>query len=208
MPVLEPEIFFVDTQFAWSTKIQEVDRARSKLLSSIPDSKERNEIIIRQTCKAAESGRAVLVLTERVAHAKALGFEIANRLKPLGLTVGVVVGETKKEDREAAYKCNVLVATIQLIATGFNEPRLDTLVFATPYQSYTQAVGRIRRVHPGKKKPFVLDLVDTKSKTAMILAQARFKKYLADGWKIHGLSCFSKEFLWKYKSQILEMQQK
>jgi superfamily II DNA or RNA helicase len=202
---LDPEVFFIDTKFAWSTRLREIDRARTKFISTIPESAERNEIIIRQACKAAQSGRAVLVLTERVAHAKSLGHEIDNRLKPVGLSVGVVVGETKKEDREIAYKANVLVATIQLIATGFNEPRLDTLIFATPYQSFTQAIGRIRRLHPNKKQPFVLDLVDTNSNTAMILAQSRFKKYLAEGWKLHGLSCFPREFLWKYKSQLQAM---
>lgn len=202
---LDPTVFFVDTQFAWSTKTREIDRARGKLINDLPESVERNEIIIRQACKAAESGRAVLVLTERVAHAKTLGYEIANRLKPKGLTVGTVVGETKKEDRELAYKANVLVATIQLIATGFNEPRLDTLIFATPYQSFTQAIGRIRRLHPGKKNPFVLDLVDTRSHTAMILAKARFKKYLEQGWKLHGYQCFPIDFLARYKNELRNM---
>jgi type I site-specific restriction-modification system R (restriction) subunit len=109
----------------------------------------------------------------------------------------MAIGEMKQADREKSYSASVIVATTQLIATGFNEPRLDTLIMATPIAGNTllQAIGRIRRLHENKKPPFVLDLVDSRYEGAVISAKARFAVYLNNQWLVNGYELFDKEYL-------------
>ena len=56
-------------------------------------------------------------------------------------------------------KFDVIVGTTGTVGEGFDEPRLDTLVFATPVVAVTQAIGRILR-RRNAMPPLVLDPVD------------------------------------------------
>lgn len=69
----------------------------------------------------------------------------------------VIVGKTKKQDRPTALRARIVLSTFSLAAEGLDEPRLDTLVLATPKGDVTQAVGRILRPHPDKCSPMVVD---------------------------------------------------
>jgi len=203
---MRPEIFFVDTGFAWTGYGKALDRQRVQGIKKIIEDPARNASIARQAVRAAKSGRNVLILTERKNHAKALFGMIRQELLGSEFTVGMMLGETKQVDRDISQKASIIIATVQLIGTGFNEPRLDTLIFATPVQNIDQCVGRIQREHPNKKTPYVLDLVDTRSETGMVFAKSRFKKYLAKGWKLNGIQCFPKEFLCRYKKELEALQ--
>lgn len=189
--ILKPTVYYVDTQFAWVNvhgSDQALDRQKPRFLKSIILSPERNELIIRNALKAADAGRSVLILSERVAHVDALASEI--RRRDPAKTVGVLTGSVKRQDREDARNAQILCATVQLLGTGFNEPRLDVLIFATPIQEVTQSVGRILRHHPNKKDPLVIDFVDSKSNLGMILARSRRKKYSEKSWKQVGEEVF------------------
>jgi len=198
---MQPEVFFIDTGFSWSGW-GALDRQKSQGLKQIIADPGRNAMIVRQAVRASKVNRNVLILTERKVHAKELYGALNQQFLGSPYSAGLMLGETKQDVRDVSQKANVIIATVQLIGTGFNEPRLDTLIFATPVQNIDQCVGRIRREHPGKKTPFVLDPVDTRSEAGMIFAKSRFKKYLAQGWKLHGIECFPKEFLWKYKKEL------
>lgn len=201
---LVPHIYFVDTGFAWNGGGNApLDRKRVKYLSSLCIDQSRNMIIVNQAVRAARSGRKILILSERVNHVKELVDKLRIELASDNIVVGEMVGSTKEEDRVKAHDADIIVATIQLIGTGFNKPELDTLLFAMPSQKVTQAVGRVVRLHPNKKQPIVIDFVDSGSKAGMIFAMSRFKKYLENGYKLFNYKkCFTKEFLWKYQSQL------
>lgn len=189
--ILKPTVYWVDTQFAWVNVYgsdQALDRQKPRFLKSIIMSPERNEVIIRNAIKAAKAGRNVLILSERVSHVDALAGEI--RRRDPSVTVGVMTGSVKKGEREDARTAQIICATVQLLGTGFNEPRLDVLIFATPIQEVTQSVGRILRQHPNKKDPIVIDFVDSKSTLGMILARSRRKKYGEKNWKTIGDDVF------------------
>lgn len=210
---LEPSIYFVDTRFAHVFRASvPLDRQVHGFLEKAIENPARNEIIVRQAEKAALSGRNILILTKRVNHAKLLHSHLSHRLAPHGLTCGMAIGEMKQADREKSYSASVIVATTQLIATGFNEPRLDTLIMATPIAGNTllQAIGRIRRLHDNKKPPFVLDLVDTRYEGAVISAKSRFSVYLNNEWSVKGYELFDKEYLCspRVASKISQMNQK
>ena len=52
-----------------------------------------------------------------------------------------------------------MIGTCQKVGTGFNHPKLDTLILAADIQQYfIQYLGRIFRVKKGE--PMVFDLVD------------------------------------------------
>jgi len=197
-----PEIYFIDTGFAWKGWNAPLDKQRVKYLSKLVTDSSRNLMIARQAIKAVKANRSVLILTERVNHANDLASIIKQQLCGTDYTVGVMTGSTKESERIESQKANIICATVQLIGTGFNEPRLSVLIFATPCQNITQAIGRVTRTHPNKPTPLVLDLVDTRSKAGMIFAMSRFKKYIANNWQLHNVQCFPKEFLWKYKDQL------
>ena len=82
----------------------------------------------------------------------------------------VIHGETPKAERQEILSgfdngdiqvvCNVGVLT-----TGYDNPRLDTIVLARPTRSlslYYQMVGRVMRPHPEKETGWVIDMVSLK----------------------------------------------
>jgi len=190
--ILKPVIYFIDTKYVWTggasaTEIP-LDRQKVGFLKSIISDAGRNEVIMQNVVKAATSGRHVLVLSERVGHVESLHREVQKRLMGSNIKIGMMVGASSKEQRDYSEDAQVLFATVQLLAVGFNNPRLDTLVMATPIQSMTQAVGRILRHHPDKKAPFVIDLVDG-SEIGRIFGRSRFRQYREKKWEIKGEQC-------------------
>jgi len=71
------------------------------------------------------------------------------------------------------------VATYPMCRQGFDKPRLDTLVMATPVTALEQIVGRILRVHPDKQAPLVVDVVDPYS---LFAGEARKRARQYAGW--------------------------
>lgn len=188
--ILKPLIYFVNTSMVWNEGgDDELDRQKNPFLKAIVQDDARNELIIQNAVKAAQAGRHVLVLSERVGHVETLYREILKRLYPIGIKVGMMVGTSSKEQRAAAQVAQVIVATVQLLAVGFDNPRLDTMIMATPIQSLDQAVGRILRQHPDKKMPMVIDLVDTKSDIGKIFGRSRLSRYRFKKWETKGEQC-------------------
>lgn len=182
--VLRPKIYAIDTKYVFASTANNIDRQKARFLKKLICDPARNSLIIQNTVKAAMAGRHVLVLTERVDHVESLYSSLVRELVPRGITVGMMVGSTPKALREKHQAAQVLIATSQLLGTGFNNPKLSVLIFATPIQSVVQCVGRIIRRHPDKKEPMVVDLVDSGSKMAMVLGKSRMNKYRAQGWDI------------------------
>lgn len=180
-----PTIFFVDTRYVISNfSVEAYSKDKHSILNRLCYAPERNKIIVDNAVKAAMKGRHVLVLSERVQHVEVLFREIAKHLVPKDIKVGMMVGSSTEAERKYTREAQVIVATAQLLSVGFNNPRMDTLIFASPQQQVVQSVGRIVRDHPEKHEPIVLDLVETQSKGARVLAKSRMKKYLEKGWKV------------------------
>jgi superfamily II DNA or RNA helicase len=182
--VLSPTIYMVDTNHCWTEGRGELDRQKNYFLKAITEDTARNELIVQNTVKAALSGRHVLVLSERVGHVESLFRMIITRLIDQGISVGMMVGSSSDCERAVAIESQVIIATLQLVGVGFNVPRLDTLIMATPIQSMEQAVGRVLRHSPDKKAPIVVDLVDSGSEIGTIFGLSRMKKYRMKNWKI------------------------
>ena len=114
--------------------------------------------------KACESGRQVLVLSDRVDHCSELAEAIAAR----GIKASPLVGKmTKKQRAEVLEKANQrevqVVCATTVADEGLDLPSLDTVVLTTPTKALgriQQRIGRIMRPHPEKQSPVVIDCID------------------------------------------------
>lgn len=125
------------------------DVDHSRLLTMLGEDDERTAFLVGAVVSHVPKDQDCLILSHRRAHCQLL----AACLKQQGYEAMTYLGGDKE-----VPKAKVLVSTYNLVAEGFDEPRLSALVFATPAASIVQAVGRIMR-RPGPK--LVLDVIDT-----------------------------------------------
>lgn len=98
-----------------------------------------------------------------------------------------------KTQREAAQRLEdipvaepfAIVATMACLGEGFDEPRLDTLLLATPVSwegSLTQFVGRIERHQEGKSRVRVVDYADVHVPMLDRMYRKRLRAYRKMGY--------------------------
>lgn len=103
-------------------------------------------------------------------------------------------GMGKKQRRAAAEKLasipdgvpRVILATGSYIGEGFDDSRLDTLFLTMPISwrgTLQQYVGRLHRVHDGKKIVRVYDYVDAQVPMLARMYERRLKGYRAIGYE-------------------------
>jgi superfamily II DNA or RNA helicase len=84
----------------------------------------------------------------------------------------------------------VLLATGSYIGEGFDDSRLDTLFLTMPiswHGTLQQYVGRLHRIHDGKKVVRVFDYVDAQVPMLARMYEKRMKRYRAIGYEIEPL---------------------
>jgi len=145
--------------------------------------KQRNSLIVEDVVQECRPGNTCIVLVERTKHAEVL----TDMLKEQGILCEFVVGSVDVEDNDSSKskkkrkkaipkeirnqimsdfrqgKLQVLVATYDLLAEGFDYRPLNRLFMATPIKwkgTVVQAIGRIQRPHEKKKDAVVYDYVD------------------------------------------------
>lgn len=122
----------------------------SRLVSDLASCAPRTEQIAARVRALLAEGRVALVVCSRVTHCAAM----RDALAPY--RVRVLAGGKGQGD-DAPF--DAIVGTSGTVGEGFDEPRLDTLVFATPVVAVTQAIGRILR-RRNAMPPLVVDPVD------------------------------------------------
>ena len=118
--------------------------------------------------------RDILILSHRRAHCE----HLASLLRSLGHAAETYLGGCKKIPTS-----RIVVSTYAYVSEGFDEPRFDALVMATPSSDVTQAVGRVlRRLNDPSCKPLILDFVDQWS---LFFSQAAKRKafYMKSGFR-------------------------
>ena len=99
--------------------------------------------------------RKILVLSERVSHCK----QLKRMLECHTMNTGLYIGGMKNTELDLSNKARIILATYKMAAEGYNNPELDTLIFASPICKIEQAIGRILR-QENNNKPLVIDIVD------------------------------------------------
>jgi superfamily II DNA or RNA helicase/very-short-patch-repair endonuclease len=163
-----------------------------KLNEDLMQSPRRNQMICADVLAALKAGRCPLVLTERTEHLRLLAEELA-KANPQVITLQGGMG--RKEMRLAMALLSqapnsqgrVLLATGRYIGEGFDEPRLDTLFLTLPISwrgTIAQYVGRLHRLHAGKREVQVYDYADLDVPMLARMFDRRCAGYEAAGYTL------------------------
>jgi superfamily II DNA or RNA helicase len=181
-------LFVRETEFEaeWSR-----DRGIQGLYATLASDEARNALILDDVLSALEAGRSPLLLTERRDHLDYL----AAKLRPAARHLIVLHGGMTAKERKAALAAlagipaseeRAVVATGRFIGEGFDDPRLDTLVFAMPIAwrgTLVQYAGRLHRVHAGKREVRVYDYLDGRVPVLASMFKKRLRGYRALGYE-------------------------
>lgn len=158
----------------------------------IRNHEDRDELIIRDVKQCVDDGRTPVVLSKYVEHSQRLYQRLINYADKVFLLSG---RNSKKEHKEILKQMSqvtpgesmILVATGKLIGEGFDYPRLDTLIMATPVAwkgVVEQYAGRLNRDYNGKKSVIIYDYVDSHISMFDRMYHKRLKAYKQIGYDI------------------------
>jgi superfamily II DNA or RNA helicase len=116
------------------------DICSTSVITHLVNDAARTDVIARRTSELAAMGRHVLVLSHRCQHCD----DLALRLRQLGCDAATYTGRDKQR-KAPVPESRVIVATYSLTSEGFDLPRLDALVMATPRSNVEQSCGRVMR---------------------------------------------------------------
>jgi superfamily II DNA or RNA helicase len=174
-----------------------------RLYEALHHDERRNALICADVVSAVREGRFPLLLTERTEHLQKLTAilsaeiphvitlqggmgrkELKDALDRLAKTVmqPFVAGATK-----GCMDGRVVLATGGFIGEGFDDPRLDTLFLALPVSwrgTIAQYVGRLHRLHEGKREARVYDYADLDVPMLARMFDRRCRGYEALGYTI------------------------
>lgn len=133
----------------------------------------RNRRIVKDVIREVNRGRICLVVTSRKEHARLL----VEMLKTTGTDARLLIRDDGIQPRAVEKvvlerKCQVVVATLQLIIKGASIPPLQVLFLTTDIGNESgteQAAGRVKRACPeiGKEFGKIYDYVDNLTSVAM-----------------------------------------
>ncbi len=153
----------------------------------------RDELIVSDVRTCVEVGRTPVILTRYIDHAQNLFSRLCNCADKVFLLSG---NNTKKEHKQILESMHtvspsesmILIATGSLIGEGFDFPRLDTLLMATPvaWKSVVeQYAGRLNRDYEGKDSVIIYDYIDHHIPMFARMYHKRLKAYKQIGYEIY-----------------------
>ena len=159
----------------------------------IRDSEIRNNQIIDDIMHCVEIGRTPVVLTKYTEHAARIYDKVKSYADRAFLLTGT---KSKKEQKKlrtemeqvSADESMILIATGQLIGEGFDFPRLDTLIMATPVAwkgIVEQYAGRLNRDYEGKNNVMIYDYVDLHIPVFDKMYTKRLSAYRKIGYQLY-----------------------
>ncbi len=182
---------FLIPRFTSYNSILEDRLSIATLYKYLSEDEIRNNLIVEDICKAVNTGRTPIILTNRTAHVSVLAEKLKATIKNV---ISLTGAGTTKEKREAMQRLQtipdseqlVIVATGKYIGEGFDYPRLDTLFLALPISwkgLLTQYAGRLHREYEGKKDVRIYDYIDIHEPICDSMYRKRLKGYAAIGYK-------------------------
>jgi superfamily II DNA or RNA helicase len=162
------------------------------LYKELVEDERRNQLICADVLQAVSDGRSPLVLTERHEHLDRLVLALTGKVQHLLVLRGQMTRHEREElaARLAAIpesEARVLLATGRYIGEGFDDARLDTLFITLPISwrgTVAQYVGRLHRLHGGKRDVRVYDYADLQVAMLDRMFGRRCRAYEAVGYTI------------------------
>lgn len=182
---------FLIPRFTSYNSILEDRLSIATLYKYLSEDEIRNNLIVEDICKAVNTRRTPIILTNRTAHVSVLAGKLKATIKNV---ISLTGAGTTREKREAMQRLQtipdseqlVIVATGKYIGEGFDYPRLDTLFLALPISwkgLLTQYAGRLHREYEGKKDVRIYDYIDIHEPMCDSMYRKRLKGYAALGYK-------------------------
>ena len=159
---------------------------------NIGGQRRESALIFDDVLKALEGKRSPVIPTERKDHA----LNLSERLSRLASNVILLTGGMSVRQRQAVMQHlvqvppeeeRVLIATGRYIGEGFDDARLDTLFLAMPISwkgTLAQYVGRLHRLHPGKREVLVYDYIDEAVPVLARMSEKRIRGYRSLGYSL------------------------
>lgn len=145
----------------------------------------RNLLIIKLACYLYDSGYSVVILSRFIEHVELIIDGLISSGVPKE-EVGQFTRSTssgKKHGKgyldKVKNEANIIVGTYTMIKEGVDIPRLDAGIEALPIADGVQAIGRIRRPFPNKKRPKWFSIVDKNVAIFEAYSKARFRGFEA-----------------------------
>ena len=175
-----------------------------KLYDALWREEARNQMICADLMGVVREGRSPLVLTERTEHLELLAGRLAGEkvdvitlrggmgrkaLKAALERVSQSSGQPSAADAPQSSSCGgrVILATGRFIGEGFDDPQLDTLLLALPVSwrgTVAQYVGRLHRLHEGKREVRVYDYADLNVAMLAKMFDRRCRGYESLGYAV------------------------
>lgn len=127
------------------------------LINKIAADPIRNARIVSEIIECHEMGRNIIVLSDRRIHC----IDLKNMLEEEGLQSGLYLGGMKQEELEETNKMDIILATFLMAAEGYDNPKIDTVIFATSKGNVIQSCGRALR-RKNVLPPLFIDFADIK----------------------------------------------
>ena len=161
-------LLFVRPRFTRVVDFSEEKLEIHRAYELISENADRNRQITEDVRSAIRDGRTPVILTRLKKHAKLLYDELSDAAQHVFLLYGDNTQIRNQEIRREIQhipgdETMLLIATGQKIGEGFDCPRLDTLMLASPVKfdgRLIQYVGRLNRSYEGKQDVVVFDYVD------------------------------------------------
>ena len=164
----------------------------NKAYELISENKLRNQMIIDDVKQCVSENHTPVILTKYKEHAKLFYESLRQEANHVFLMYG---DNTDRENIEIRLKLKavskdetiILIATGQKIGEGFDFPRLDVLMLASPISfegRLEQYVGRLNRDYVGKKAVYVYDYIDSHVSYFNKMYSKRLKTYKKIGYSV------------------------
>ena len=166
------------------SKIQQ----RAILFSFFADNNDRNLLIAKAAAGLYKKNLRTLVIGERIRQLEYIKQILVDKLNISILDVGIITGETPKEERDRVIKSSKIILSINsILGVGVTIEGLRGLVFASPLSDVEQAVGRIRNIDYNLPDPVVIDIVDTYYLQTKVWYNSRRRFYETATYEQHTL---------------------
>lgn len=187
------EVIVCPTGFRLPLEMDDDPRlAYQQICDALYQDYQRNRMIADGVLNAIRGGGTPLVLTERTEHLDLLNSMLEGELRHIIILKG---GMSTKELKSAMASLSdipeseprVILATGRFVGEGFDDSRLDTLFLTMPVSwrgTIVQYVGRLHRLHEGKKVVRVFDYVDLDVPMLSRMFDRRCKGYEEAGYTI------------------------
>lgn len=171
----------LDQSYCQEYLINNTSPNMAKMINNIVECSSRNKLIVDIIVNQLQinPNRNVLLLSDRRGHLQ----EMKKLLSLQNIDSGFYMGGMKPNELEESSKKNVILATFSFASEGFDLPKLNTLILASPKSSIEQSVGRILRSKDESMHPLVFDICDQFS-LFHALSKKRYTFYKQSKYKI------------------------